>query len=71
MKIPHRVLMRHALSLAALATLSPAQAVTYTLLDLGQVFGQATAARASNSLGQVVSDTALSHSRIWSAESGL
>lgn len=62
--------MRHALSLAALATLSPAQAVTYALLDRGQVFGQATAARAINSLGQVVGDTALSHSWIWSAESG-
>lgn len=63
--------MRHALSLAALATLSPAQAVTYTLVDRGQVFGQAMAARAINSLGQVVGDTALSHSWIWSAESGL
>ena len=71
MKIPHRLLVRHALGLAALAALSPAQAVTFTLLDLGQVAGQATAARAINNLGQVVGDTALSHSWIWAADSGL
>jgi len=71
MKNRHQARMQHALALAALAALSPAQAVTYTLLDLGQVFGQATAARAINNLGQVVGDTALSHSWIWSADSGL
>lgn len=71
MKIRKQALVRHALALAALAALSPAQAITYTLLDLGQVFGQPTAARAINNLGQVVGDTALSHSWIWSADSGL
>lgn len=64
MKIRKQALVRHALALAALAAQLPAQAISYTLLDLGQVFGQPTAAGAINNLGQVVGETALSHSWI-------